>query len=130
MIHLGEAYLLEGKYDKSLELAHRALSLARVDGQRSQEAWALRLLGEIESRRAVASGEAAEVHFRQALALSAELGLRPLTAHCHLGLGRLIRREGQQAKAREDFATATTMWREMDVRFWFEQAEAEMRQLG
>jgi predicted ATPase/class 3 adenylate cyclase len=130
MIHLGEAHLLAGKPDEALELAHRALSLARADGQRSQEAWALRLLGEIESRRDAASGEAAEVHFRQALALSSELGLRPLTAHCHLGLGRLIRRDGQQAKAREDFATAKTMWREMDVRFWFERAEAEMRQLS
>ena len=63
------------------------------------------------------------------MALSKELDLRPLNAHCHLGLGKLAKLTGQSLKAREDFAIATAMWREMDVRFWFEQAEAEMRQL-
>ena len=65
----------------------------------------------------------------KALTLATELGLRPLMAHCHLGLGKLAWHAGQPAKARDEFGAATTMWREMDVRFWFEQAEAELRQL-
>jgi tetratricopeptide (TPR) repeat protein len=127
IIHLGEAHLLAGVPEKSLALTERALTLARADGQRGQEAWALRLLGEIEAQ---ASPGAAEGHYVEALALATELGLRPLMAHCHLGLGKLARQAGQPSKAREEFAAATTMWREMDVRFWFEQAEAELRQLG
>jgi tetratricopeptide (TPR) repeat protein len=125
--HLGEAHLLAGRPEKSIELAERSLALARADGQRGQEAWALRLLGEIETQ---ASRGVAEGYYWEALALATELGLRPLMAHCHLGLGKLARQAGQPSKARDEFAAATTMWREMDVRFWFEQAEAELRQLG
>ena len=53
--------------------------------------------------------------------------MRPLVAHCHLGLGRLYRRTGDSEQAREHLTTATTMYREMDMRFWLEQAEAELR---
>jgi sugar phosphate isomerase/epimerase len=67
---------------------------------------------------------------REALDLAAELGMRPLVAHCHLGLGRLYRRTGKRDQAQEHLATATTMCREMDMRFWVEHAEAEMRALG
>ena len=50
--------------------------------------------------------------------------MRPLVAHCHLGLGKLYRRTGKREQAQEHLATATTMYREMDMRFWLEQAEA------
>jgi hypothetical protein len=50
--------------------------------------------------------------------------MRPLVAHCHLGLGKLSRRTGQREQAREHLSTATTMYREMDMRYWLEQAEA------
>jgi hypothetical protein len=49
-----------------------------------------------------------------------------LVAHCHLGLGTLYRRTGKREQAQEHLATATTMYREMDMRFWLEQAQAEM----
>ena len=48
--------------------------------------------------------------------------MRPLVAHCHLGLGKLYRRTGKREQAREHLTTATTMYREMDMRFWLEQA--------
>jgi hypothetical protein len=56
--------------------------------------------------------------------------MRPLVAHCHLGLGKLYRRTGKNAEAKEHLSTATTMYREMDMRFWLEQAEAETRALA
>ena len=65
----------------------------------------------------------AEESDRQALALATELGMRPLVAHCHLGLGKLYRRTGPREQAQEHLTTATTMYREMDMRFWLEQAE-------
>ena len=77
-----------------------------------------------------ASRRSAEAHYREALALAEELGMRPLVAHCHLGLGKLYRRTGKREQAREHLTTATTMYREMDMRFWLEQAEAEMSELG
>jgi len=63
-----------------------------------------------------------------ALALADELGMRPLVAHCHLGLGKLYWRTGRRQEAQEHLTTATTMYREMDMRFWLEKAGAEMNQ--
>ena len=56
--------------------------------------------------------------------------MRPLGAHCHLGLGKLYRRTGQRQEAQEHLTTATTMYRQMDMRFWLEQAETEVRDLA
>ena len=62
--------------------------------------------------------------------LADELGMRPLVAHCHLALGKLYRRTGQRERAHEHLGTATAMYREMDMPFWLEQAEQEMRGAG
>jgi hypothetical protein len=35
---------------------------------------------------------------------------------------------GEGEQARDHFTTATTMYREMDMRFWLEQAEAEVKE--
>jgi Tetratricopeptide repeat len=71
----------------------------------------------------------AEDHYREALALAEELEMRPLVAHCHLGLGKLYRRTGKRGQAQKHVATATTMYRDMGMTYWLEPAEAEMRQL-
>jgi hypothetical protein len=64
-------------------------------------------------------------HYGSALALANDLGMRPLVAHCHLGLGRLYRRTGKREQAQEHLTTATTMYREMGMTYWLEKAEAE-----
>ena len=64
--------------------------------------------------------------YGRAQALANEGGVRPLVALCHLGLGRLYRRTGKREQAQEHLTKAVTMYREMDMRFWLEQAEAEM----
>jgi hypothetical protein len=56
--------------------------------------------------------------------------MRPLVAHCHLGLGKLYRRTGKREQATEHLTTAATMYRDMDMRFWLEQAEAELREMA
>ena len=57
-------------------------------------------------------------------ALADELGMRPLVAHCHLGLGKLYRRTGKREQVQEHLTTATTMYREMEMPFWLEKAKA------
>ena len=52
--------------------------------------------------------------------------MRPLVAHCHLGLGKLYRRTGDQPKAHEHLTTGATMYREMGMNFWLDKAEAAM----
>ncbi len=127
---LGEAYLLEGRLDDALERAEQAVSLARHHHERGHEAWGLRLLGDIVSHRDRPAVEMAEGYDRQALALASELGMRPLVAHCHFHLGKLFRKTGRQEQAREHLASATAMCREMDMRFWLDQVEAEMARLA
>jgi hypothetical protein len=54
--------------------------------------------------------------------------LRWPLSRTHLSLGKLYRRTDKH-KRRRHLATATTMYREMEMRFWLEQAEAEMKAL-
>jgi len=126
---LGEAYLLADRTEDALLCADRAVKLARERGERGYEAWSLRLLGEIashHSRPDVATGKA---HYDACMALASELEMRPLVAHCHLGLGTLDRRAGKREQAHEHLSTATTMYREMHVQFWLQKVETEMCQL-
>jgi len=53
--------------------------------------------------------------------------MRPVIAHCHLGLGKLYARAEQRDRAREHLTTATAMYREMDMGFWLARAEEETR---
>ena len=123
----GEGYLIAGRIGDAAKLADRSLGFAREGKERGDEAWALRLLGEIASRRHPPDIEQATTHYRQAIGLAEELGMRPLVAHCHLGLGNLSRRTGDRAKAEEHLAGAKAMYREMGMSFWLEKAEAELR---
>ncbi len=125
ILHLGEARLLAGQTGEALSLAERALARAREHGQRSEEAWVLRLLGEIAAHRDPPDVATAEGRYREAMTLADELGMRPLMAHCHLGLGKLYRGAGRRESAQEHLGAATTMCREMDMRFWLERAEAQ-----
>jgi ATP/maltotriose-dependent transcriptional regulator MalT len=78
---LGEAQLLAGHLEEAHALAEQALVLAREHQERSNEAHALRLLGDIATRRDPPEAEEAEAYYRQARALAEELGMRPLVAH-------------------------------------------------
>jgi class 3 adenylate cyclase/tetratricopeptide (TPR) repeat protein len=127
---LVETHVLAGRLEEAHAHGERTLALARAHRERGNEAYALRLLGEIHSHRDLSEREEAEHLYRQAIALATELGMRPLVAHCHLGLGKLYRRTGKRQEAHEHLTTATTMYREMDMRFYLEQAEAVMRELA
>ena len=129
LAYLGEAHLLAGRREDALEVARRALELAHRQKERGNEAWVLRLVGEITAQADPPDQESAQAHYRQALARADELGMRPLVAHCHLGLGKLNRRTDNREQAQEHLATATMLYREMDMRFWLEQAETEMQEI-
>jgi sugar phosphate isomerase/epimerase len=97
-------------------------AVVRMEPGISSTRW---LLGEIAAARRDPP-EHADGHYRDALALAEELGMRPLVAHCQLGLGKLYRRIGKREQTREHLTTATTLYRDIDMRFWLEQAEAEV----
>jgi DNA-binding SARP family transcriptional activator/tetratricopeptide (TPR) repeat protein len=125
---LGRACLLLGRLDEARRLANRAVESA--SGRLDFVPDTLQLLGDIATHPDRSDAESGEAHSRKALALAEPRGMRPLVAHCHLGLGKLYRRTGQREQAQEHLTAATTMYREMDMQFWLEQAEAEMRALA
>ena len=126
---VAEAYLLAAQTAEAAAQAERALGMARQKGQRAFEADALHVGGEVATRAEPLEAADAERQYRAAMSLAEELGMRPLVAHCHFGLGKLYRRTGKEDQAREHLTTATTMYREMDMRFWLEHAEAEMAEM-
>jgi predicted ATPase len=127
---LGEAYILAGRREEAHQVASRALSLARDKKERGYEAWTLRLLGEIASYTGPPEIQQPEDYYQQAMALADELGMRPLIAHCHVGLGKLYRRIGNRQQAEEHLSTAAAMMREMQMGLWLERAEAELKELS
>jgi class 3 adenylate cyclase/tetratricopeptide (TPR) repeat protein len=124
---LSEGYLLAGRVAAARERAHQALELSRTQKERGNEAYALRLCGELASQGEQPEIEAAERYLRQAIALATDLGMRPLVAHCHLGLGKLDRHTGKRDAAQAHLTTAIAMYQEMDMRFWLQTAEGELR---
>ena len=90
----------------------------------------LRLLGEIAAHAGPPDIEQAESYYRQALALADELGMRPLAAHCHLGLGTLYRKIGRDEQAQAELTTAAEMYRAMEMTFWLARAETELGQIA
>jgi ATP/maltotriose-dependent transcriptional regulator MalT len=128
--HLGEAHLLAGRLEEAHQLAERALARARDTKQQAYEAYALRLYGEIAAQRTPLEVEPAAAAYQQAITLAEELGMRPLLAHCHLGLGSLYAKTGHPEPARAELSAAITLYRAMEMIFWLPQAEAALAQVG
>jgi tetratricopeptide (TPR) repeat protein len=127
--YLSEAYLLAGRLEDARQRAVQACDLTRQYQQRGTQARALWVLGASTARQASPEGEPAAGHYRQALALAEELGMRPLQAHCHRGLGTLYTTIGQREQARTELSTAIEMYTSMDMTFWLPETETTRAQV-
>jgi predicted protein tyrosine phosphatase len=123
---LGEARLLAGHPEAAQALAGWVLAHARAHEEQGHQAYALRLLGDIAAQRDPPQAEPAESHYRQALTVATELGMRPLLAHCHLGLGTLYAKSGEEEQARGELSAARDLYRAMQMTFWLSRAEATL----
>jgi tetratricopeptide (TPR) repeat protein len=126
---LGEAQLQAGLLEEAHAVTEQALTLAREHQERGNEAYALRLLGDIAARRDPQEGEPAVAHYQQALTLADALGMRPLLAHCHRSLGTLYLKIERPEQAQAELAAAMALYRAMDMTFWLPQAEAALAQV-
>ena len=126
---LAEAEVRMGRLEEAHALVERALVLARTHQERGHEAYALRLLGELAACRGPQERALAGAHYQHALALAEVLGMRPLVAHCHRGLGTLYASTGQREQARAALSTAIELYRAMDMTFWLPAAEAALAQV-
>jgi tetratricopeptide (TPR) repeat protein len=125
---LSEAFLLSGRVDEAAKAAQRALQLCRKYNCRGYEGWTLRLLGEIFSHERAYTFQNAENYYGEAMALAKELGMRPLIAHCHMGLGKVYHRAERPEQAQHHTIEAKAMFRDMEMVLWLETAETKMKE--
>jgi class 3 adenylate cyclase/tetratricopeptide (TPR) repeat protein len=125
---LARAYLLLGRLDEAKDAGDRSLkSSPRHPGF---AAHALHLLADVATHPDRFDPERGEGYYQKALALAEVRGMRPLVALCHLGLGRLNRRRDERLAARDHLDTAITMCQAMDMPFWLEQSEQQLKALS
>jgi len=129
LAELSEALLLVGRVDEASTLAGRLLDLSRTHIGRGHQAHAYRLLGEVAMHRDPPDVDQAAAYYRQALALAEEIGMCPLQAHCHRGLGTLYTKIGRPEQARVDLSAAIALYRAMEMHFWLPQAETALAQV-
>jgi tetratricopeptide (TPR) repeat protein len=122
----GEAHLLAGRRDPARQCVDRGLVLAAVSEEHGSRGWTLLLAAEIALDQGLERADQAAAHYRDALALAEELGMRPLQARCHLGLGKLYRRIGRVGDSRAELATAVEMLSAMGMTRWLPEAEADL----
>ena len=130
VVRLGEAYLRAGRPADALDAAEQAVRLAREHKERGHEAYALRLLGDVASQGKRSEVEKAEDFYGQAGAVSEQLGMRPLQAHCLLGSGRLYLRSGRPEPARRSLLAAEASFRTLGMPFWRRQAQEDLDSLA
>jgi hypothetical protein len=114
-----------GRLDDARRFGDRALAFS--PNTSAAAAQALHLLGDIATHPERFDPERGEVHYREALTVAQRRGMRPLVAHCHLGLGKLSSRTGKRPQAQDHLATATSMYRDMGMTYWLAKAEREMQ---
>jgi predicted ATPase len=130
LTELSDALCLVGRCDEAGALAGRLLALSRTHPGRGYQAHAYRLLGEVAAQRHPPEWGQAEGYYCQALALAEELGMRPLVAHCHRGLGTLYAKTGQAGPACTALSIAIMLYHAMDMTFWLPQTKAVLSAVG
>jgi tetratricopeptide (TPR) repeat protein len=125
---LSEVCRLEGRGEEAGQHVRQALDLTRQFKERGNEALALYQLGVVQAH-ALPDAAPAETYYHQAMALAEDLGMRPLVAHCHLGLGTLYATTGRRKQSRIALTAAIALYRAMEMTFWLSQAEATLAQV-
>jgi class 3 adenylate cyclase/tetratricopeptide (TPR) repeat protein len=128
-VWLARGYLMADRLDEAIECADRAFELSRTHKERGHQAWALQLLGDIGLRRTSPQSAEAESCYRRALALSVELGIRPVEAHCRFSLGKIAATRIPQGPHSE-LRAAAELYRAMGMASWLARAEAELDRLS
>ena len=126
---LSGAYMLAGRTDEAEALTTRGLELAAESKDRGSQAWLLAILADLSSRRSPLNVEQVKADYGIALALAREIKMRPLQAHCHLGIGNLYAQVEKDAEARDELLGAVDLYKAMSMPYWLSKAEAALAKL-
>jgi predicted ATPase/class 3 adenylate cyclase len=124
MVWVADGYLRLGRLDEAEIFVQRGLELAAESKDKGSRAWLLRIMGEIAAQRQSMNSTEAVVRYEEALKLAQELNMRPLEAHCHLGLGTLRARAESSTSAHSELDAAAKLYRAMSMFSWLAVAEA------
>jgi class 3 adenylate cyclase/tetratricopeptide (TPR) repeat protein len=126
---LAEAYRLKGETKRALEKAEEALRIFRQNGEQGFGAWALYYMAKIQFDGGLEQIQQTMQSYRQAIEQATDLGMRPLLAHCHMGLGEVYAKKGFSEEARSELVAAIELYRSMDMGFWLPKAESALAQI-
>jgi tetratricopeptide (TPR) repeat protein len=129
LLLLAEAYLASGRIEEARESAKEVVALASNYPAQSWELWGIKLLGDIDSHELTDASQAKDC-YRQVVSLANGLGMRPLLAHGHLGLGTLQAKTGQTEDARVQLHLAMAHYQAMRMHFWVNRAEMTLREFA
>ena len=132
--HLGIAYPYLGDYDQAIDVLIR--TIVSLEGDLLYERFGLPTVPSVSARAWLAHYLVELGDFTQSIArgeetvrLAEALRMRPIQAHCHLGLGMLYAQLDRQEQAHAELFAAIELYRAMDMTFWLPQAEAAMASL-
>ncbi len=129
VVSLGQAYRLVGRLADAKAQAEHAIQLAQCQKDAGHAAWAYHLLGQTLAQDPAADTDPAQAAFQQALSKAGTYGMRPLQAHCHLGLALLYhdhdrnRNRNKGSRAQTGFTTAAALYRTLDMPSWLSRVE-------
>jgi class 3 adenylate cyclase/tetratricopeptide (TPR) repeat protein len=126
LVQLGEAYLHSDQLELAASVARLALRNSLDYHQRGASAWSQWLFGEINAR--ADKVVVAEGHYLKAVALASELGMAPLLAHCHFGLGKAHGCASRNQQSREHLVVAANLYRTLDMPTWLRDVETTLQQ--
>ena len=105
--------LVLGRLEEAQRLAEVAVETASTRTDFVPDTLALH--GDIATHPERFDAETGEAQYGKALALAEPRGMRPLVAHCHLGLGKLYARTERRDLATRHLDTAAAMYRDMEM---------------
>ena len=124
MVWVAAGYLRLGRLDEAEIFVQRGLELAAETKDKGSRAWVVAIMGEIAAQRQSMNPTEAAVGYEEALRLAQELKMRPLEAHCHLGLGTLHTRAGNSTSAHSELDAAAKLYQTMSMSSWLSVTEA------
>jgi tetratricopeptide (TPR) repeat protein len=130
MVWLSEGYLLSGRVKEASALAEDAVKVSKQHKERGHGVLALKLLADIALKNNPPELQKAENYYREALIASQEIGMRPVEAHAHAGLGNVYVATGRAGQARSELSAAIDLYHSMEMTLWLNQADAALRNIG